>query len=106
MCPQQGQVLLVTRSLNFLTSLQRITALLERNPNECHNGIVVLDLPVDALVYEPAGFCKGLALVLVSDIKPDYIRMVGKNLVCHPNGDNAWFDHRSVRRYSVFSWSG
>jgi hypothetical protein len=25
-----------------------------------------------------------LALLPVSDIRPDYIRMIGKNLVCHP----------------------
>ena len=53
--------------------------------NECHNGVVALDLPVDALVDElVAGVCKRLALVLVSDIEPDHIRMIGENLVRHP----------------------
>ena len=53
--------------------------------NECHNGVVVLDLPVDTLVDElVACVCKSLALVSVSDINPDHIRMIGENLVRHP----------------------
>jgi hypothetical protein len=44
-----------------------------------------LDLPVDAIVDElVASICQSLALVPVSDIKPDYIGVVGKDLVCHP----------------------
>ena len=53
--------------------------------NECHNGVVVLDLPVDTLVDElVACVCKSLALVSVFDINPDHIRMIGENLVRHP----------------------
>ena len=53
--------------------------------NECHNGVVVLDLPVDAFVDElVASICQSLALVSVSDINPDHIRMIGENLVRHP----------------------
>ena len=53
--------------------------------NEWHNGVVVLDLPVDALIDElVADVCKSLALVPVSDIKPDHIRMISKKLVRHP----------------------
>ena len=71
--------------------------------NECHNGVVVLDLPVDALVDElVAGVCKRLALVPVSNIKPDHIGVVGENLVCHPMEIMLGFDHRSARKCSVF----
>jgi hypothetical protein len=67
---------------DLLTAQRR---LVREVSNECHNGVVVLDLPVDALVNElVAGVCKGSALVPVSDIKPDYIRMIGKDLVRHP----------------------
>jgi hypothetical protein len=67
---------------DLLTAQRRLVRAVS---NECHNGVVVSDLPVDALVDElVAGVCKRLALLPVSDIRPDYIRMIGKNLVCHP----------------------
>ena len=71
--------------VEFLDLLTSHCCLVGKVSNECHNGVVVLDLPVDAVVDEfVAGICQSLALVPIPDVKPDHIGMVSKNLVCHP----------------------
>ena len=56
--------------------------------NECHNGVVVLDLPVDALVDElVAGVCKRLALVpelkvLLTFIARKYVTIAFRPMIC------------------------
>ena len=52
--------------------------------NKCHNRVIVLDLPVDALVYEfVACVSQCLALIPVPDMEPNHIRVVGQNPVCN-----------------------